>query len=79
MLLPVLSRAKSKAFGVYCANNGHQITVAAHVYAGDFNDWLPPNEEMATVGWIGWLPLSPCQNTGKPGGSSGRQPQAHVG
>jgi prepilin-type N-terminal cleavage/methylation domain-containing protein/prepilin-type processing-associated H-X9-DG protein len=53
MLLPVLSRAKSKAFGAYCANNGHQIAVAVHVYSGDFNDWLPPNEEGATVGWIG--------------------------
>lgn len=53
MLLPVLSRAKNRVFAVYCTNNGHQIAVAAHVYAGDFNDWLPPNEEMATVGWIG--------------------------
>ena len=53
MLLPALSRAKSKASAVICSNNGHQIVVAVNLYAEDFGDWLPPNEEMATVGWIG--------------------------
>lgn len=44
MLLPALAKAKTKAQGIYCMNNTHQITVAWHMYAGDFNDYLPGND-----------------------------------
>ncbi len=44
MLLPALAKAKTKAQGIYCMNNTHQITVAWHLYAGDFNDYLPGND-----------------------------------
>jgi prepilin-type N-terminal cleavage/methylation domain-containing protein/prepilin-type processing-associated H-X9-DG protein len=43
MLLPALSKAKQKAQAIYCLNSGKQILVAAHTYAGDNHDWLPPN------------------------------------
>jgi prepilin-type N-terminal cleavage/methylation domain-containing protein/prepilin-type processing-associated H-X9-DG protein len=44
MLLPALAKAKSKAQGIHCMNNTHQITVAWQMYAGDFNDFLPGND-----------------------------------
>ena len=44
MLLPALNKAKQKAQAIYCLNNGKQILVAAHTYAGDYHDWLPPND-----------------------------------
>lgn len=44
MLLPALAKAKTKAQGIHCMNNGHQITVAWQMYAGDFNDYLPGND-----------------------------------
>jgi prepilin-type processing-associated H-X9-DG protein len=44
MLLPVLGKAKTKAQGIYCMNNGHQITLALQVYAGDYDDMFPPND-----------------------------------
>jgi prepilin-type N-terminal cleavage/methylation domain-containing protein len=44
MLLPVLSKAKAKAQGVYCMNNTREIMLAWHMYAGDNNDTLAPND-----------------------------------
>ncbi len=44
MLLPALSKAKAKAQGIYCMNNGKQIDLAWFMYAGDDNDRLPPND-----------------------------------
>jgi prepilin-type N-terminal cleavage/methylation domain-containing protein/prepilin-type processing-associated H-X9-DG protein len=43
LLLPVLSRAKDKARALSCMNNNKQLMLATHIYAGDFNDSLPPN------------------------------------
>jgi prepilin-type N-terminal cleavage/methylation domain-containing protein len=45
MLLPALSRAKLKAQGILCMNNGKQMMVAWKMYAGDFNNLLAPNED----------------------------------
>ena len=42
MLLPALAKAKDKAKGVACLNNGKQIALAFNMYAGDQNDYLPP-------------------------------------
>jgi prepilin-type N-terminal cleavage/methylation domain-containing protein/prepilin-type processing-associated H-X9-DG protein len=43
LLLPVLSRSKSKAEGVTCANNIKQLSVAWQLYADDNNDVLVNN------------------------------------
>jgi prepilin-type N-terminal cleavage/methylation domain-containing protein/prepilin-type processing-associated H-X9-DG protein len=45
MLLPALAKAKTKAQGILCMNNGKQMMLAVKVYAQDFNELLPPNED----------------------------------
>ncbi len=54
MLLPALSRAKAKAQGILCLNNGKQMMIALHMYAGDNRELIPPNEDNsgATLGWV---------------------------
>jgi prepilin-type N-terminal cleavage/methylation domain-containing protein/prepilin-type processing-associated H-X9-DG protein len=44
MLLPALSKAKSKAQGIGCLNNMKQLALAWIMYAHDHDDWLPPNQ-----------------------------------
>jgi prepilin-type N-terminal cleavage/methylation domain-containing protein/prepilin-type processing-associated H-X9-DG protein len=44
MLLPALAKAKQKAQGIGCLNNTKQLLLAWHMYAGDNNELLPPNE-----------------------------------
>ena len=53
MLLPALGKAKSKASGIACLNNTKQLTLAAHLYATDFRDSIPPNYLGDTNAWIG--------------------------
>ncbi|MBW8863624.1 MAG: prepilin-type N-terminal cleavage/methylation domain-containing protein, partial [Verrucomicrobia bacterium] len=38
MLLPALSKAKARAQGIYCMNNGKQMMLALHLYADDSSD-----------------------------------------
>ena len=45
LLLPSLSRAKSKAQGASCLNNGKQMMIAITLYGGDYNDFFPPNPD----------------------------------
>jgi prepilin-type N-terminal cleavage/methylation domain-containing protein len=45
MLLPALAKAKTKAQGIMCMNNGKQIMLANKIYSGDYNELLPPNED----------------------------------
>ncbi len=53
LVFPALSKAKQKAQGIYCLNNGKQLMVAIHLYAGDYGDWLPPNPEHGTnQSWV---------------------------
>ena len=40
MLLPALGKAKTKAQGISCQNNGKQLMLGWHLYAGDYNDAL---------------------------------------
>ncbi|MBK9138505.1 MAG: type II secretion system protein [Verrucomicrobia bacterium] len=45
MLLPALSKAKEKAGSIACINNLKQLTTAALIYATDYNDHFPLNNE----------------------------------
>ncbi len=45
MLLPALAKAKTKAQGIMCMNNGNQMIKAMTIYATDYNDYLPPNPD----------------------------------
>jgi prepilin-type N-terminal cleavage/methylation domain-containing protein/prepilin-type processing-associated H-X9-DG protein len=49
MLLPALSRAKSKGITIACLNNVRQLEVCWHMYAVDHNDLLPPNNAIADI------------------------------
>jgi prepilin-type N-terminal cleavage/methylation domain-containing protein/prepilin-type processing-associated H-X9-DG protein len=49
MLLPALAKAKAKAQGTYCMNNGKQLMLAMKLYSGDFNDLFPPNPDTGTI------------------------------
>jgi prepilin-type N-terminal cleavage/methylation domain-containing protein/prepilin-type processing-associated H-X9-DG protein len=57
MLLPALSRAKSKAQGVFCLNNHKQLAVATHLYSGDFQEGLPPIQARIPNGEVSWRPF----------------------
>ncbi|MCP5518565.1 MAG: type II secretion system protein [Verrucomicrobiales bacterium] len=43
MLLPALSRAKAKAQGIACLNNGRQMMLAWQFYIDDFQERVPPS------------------------------------
>jgi len=52
-LLPVLSRTKQKAEGVFCVGNGRQLMIAMRLYAADYRDWLPPNPDYSAPAlWV---------------------------
>lgn len=69
MLLPALSRAKTKAQGIQCMSNNKQLMTAVHLYTGDNQEAYPMNVQgdisksgarIGTTGnyypWImGWL------------------------
>jgi len=41
LLLPALNKAKTKAQGIYCLNNGKQMMTALNLYTGDNSESLP--------------------------------------
>lgn len=45
LLLPVLTRAKSKAEGALCLNCGKQLMTAMTMYTADNKDFFPPNPD----------------------------------
>jgi prepilin-type N-terminal cleavage/methylation domain-containing protein/prepilin-type processing-associated H-X9-DG protein len=49
ILLPILDRAKQSAVNIECLNNERQLQVCWHLYIGDNNDWLPPNNSVAFI------------------------------
>jgi prepilin-type N-terminal cleavage/methylation domain-containing protein len=57
MLLPALSKSKTKAQGIFCMNNTHQLMLATTMYANEFTDYLPPNPDdgntTANYNWVG--------------------------
>jgi prepilin-type N-terminal cleavage/methylation domain-containing protein len=57
MLLPALAKAKTKAQGIKCMNNGNQMVKAVTLYGTDFNDYLPPNpDDGNTTPGFNWCP-----------------------
>jgi len=49
MLLPALSKAKSRAQNLACLNNLKQLELCVHLYVGDNNDSFVPNNSVATI------------------------------
>ncbi len=64
MLLPALSKAKTKAHGIKCMNNLRQLQLAMHFYASDNDDKLCSSGYIRPVeptAWVnGWLDFSPA-------------------
>src|ERR1035437_1345641 len=56
LLLPALSRAKSRAWMIACLSNMKQLEICWHAYALDYNDLVVPNNSVNSI---------------SPGGSSG--------
>ncbi|HWX20613.1 MAG TPA: prepilin-type N-terminal cleavage/methylation domain-containing protein [Candidatus Binatia bacterium] len=65
MLLPALSRAKTKALNLHCMNNLAQLMKATFMYTSDFRDLYPPNPDdgnsIPGYCWVagnvsGWMP-----------------------
>jgi len=57
LLLPVLSKAKAKAQGIFCMNNTHQLMLAMIQYTHDYTDFFPPNPDNGNTdpyhNWVG--------------------------
>ncbi len=49
MLLPALSKSKTRAVSLACLNNLKQLETCWHLYAVDYNDILPPNNSIADI------------------------------
>jgi len=63
LLLPALSKSKTKAQGILCMSNLKQLQLAWHMYAEDNNDNLAPNADGSNAGWVrGWL-MTPQEAT----------------
>jgi prepilin-type N-terminal cleavage/methylation domain-containing protein/prepilin-type processing-associated H-X9-DG protein len=57
MLLPALAKAKTKAQGILCMNNGKQMMLAIYLYGQDYTDRLPPNpDDGNTTPGNNWCP-----------------------
>src|SRR5580700_6636377 len=50
MLLPALASAKKKAQAISCLSNYKQLTLAWHMYAGDYGDTLASNGDRNATG-----------------------------
>src|ERR1041385_7136321 len=49
LLLPSLSKAKTRAISLACLSNLKQLETCWHLYAVDHNDHLPPNNTVADL------------------------------
>ena len=55
MLLPALSKAKTKAQGIVCLSNTKQLDFAWLMYAADFNDRLVYNKPGGAYDLTNWV------------------------
>ena len=61
MLLPALAKAKTKATGIVCMANGHQMTLAWKLYVDDNQDRVPQSygAQAWVQGNLDFNPLNP--------------------
>lgn len=52
ILLPSLNRARKQARTLYCLNNLKQIGIAMHMYAQEYNDYIPRALDHQHAKWI---------------------------
>jgi prepilin-type N-terminal cleavage/methylation domain-containing protein/prepilin-type processing-associated H-X9-DG protein len=53
LLMPVLSKGKVAAQNIACLNNLKQLQLCVHLYVADNDDYLVPNNSVATLSSIG--------------------------
>jgi len=58
LLLPALSKAKTKAQGISCVNNTRQMMLAYLMYADDNSDRVADSSEWIGAGWLDWTASS---------------------
>jgi prepilin-type N-terminal cleavage/methylation domain-containing protein/prepilin-type processing-associated H-X9-DG protein len=63
LLLPALSKAKTKAQGIMCMNNTHQLMVGYLMYCPDFADKVPSASSWIDNTWLDWGTTSINTNT----------------
>src|SRR5437899_12012659 len=57
LLLPALNKAKLKAQGVFCMNNGKHLMLAMQMYTQDYHDLFPPNPDNGNItAYDNWCP-----------------------
>jgi prepilin-type N-terminal cleavage/methylation domain-containing protein/prepilin-type processing-associated H-X9-DG protein len=49
IILPILDKAKQTAINAECLNNERQLQICWHLYIGDNNDYLAPNNSIAFI------------------------------
>src|ERR1035437_1582328 len=49
LLLPALAKAKGKAQGTLCLNNGKQMMLAIALYTSDNHEFCPPNPDDGNI------------------------------
>jgi prepilin-type N-terminal cleavage/methylation domain-containing protein len=58
LLLPALSKAKERARSLNCLSNLKQLELCVHLYTADNNDYLVPNNSVATLSSLGVTAVS---------------------
>src|ERR1051325_11724077 len=63
MLLPALSKSKTKAQGIMCMSNEKQLVYCWNMYATDYNESLVLNGTGDQQGWVGGWLMTPAEAT----------------
>ena len=58
LLMPALSKAKGRAQTIACQNNLKQLNLCLHLYVADNNDFLVPNDSVASLASLGVTAVS---------------------